>query len=145
MTDEENRKESSARPLRRTRSPVVDEDLAERRRANVTRLAEIVGTNKAAAAIGWSNAYFSAIKNPDRSNSRSIGDGPARQIETAFDLPSGALDIDHPMDSRVMSASVYDIVGYLILANDDELDVVSDLVKAIIRARLKRRIPSTTG
>lgn len=144
MTDNENRK-GSTRPMKRHRSPVVDEELAERRRANVARLAEIVGTNKAAAAIGWSNAYFSAIKNPDRSNSRSIGDGPARQIEVAFDLPAGALDIDHPMDSRVMPSAVYEIVGYMILANDDELDVVADLVKAIIRARLKRRIPSTTG
>lgn len=147
MTDQEKPEEAKtgelirAKPPRKSRALVVDEDLAERRRKNVIRLAEIVGVNKAAATIGWSNAYLSAIKNPDRSNSRAIGSGPARQIEEAFALPKGTLDLGHPMESRMMSQALYDVVGYLLLANNDEIDVVSDLVKSILRARLKKRIP----
>ncbi len=97
------------------------------------------GVNAAARILKRDNSYVTAIAGPNPT--RSIGDRAATTIETAFGLPSGALDFNPPEETKREDPLIAQICATLANAPDADKEFVLHMSEWIV----KRRISSKNG
>lgn len=121
------------------------DELSERRLLNAQRLIELVGHNNSAEIIGCSNAYISSIKQTGRSSSRNIGNRSAASIEEGFRLKPGTLSLPHPLSMKKIDPVIFELVAYMTFATRDEIEMVSDLAKLVLRRRFLALLKEKRG
>lgn len=99
------------------------DEIKENRLWNLRRLVEAAGGINAAARItGRHNSQLTDLCGPNPK--RSIGDRVAAAIETAFNLPPGALDHPPPKETKAGNPFISRIAATLANVPDEDKDFV---------------------
>ena len=119
----------------------TNEKIQENRVWNFRQIINSVhGTNEAARIMDKKNSYITQIAGPNPV--RNIGNKMAAQIEVAFGLAPGALDLDPPNETRDNDPYIAELSSVLTNASKDDKDMLVKIAKLFAERSLKKINPS---
>lgn len=120
---------------------MANDKIQENRLWNFRQIIKSVGgTNEAARMLGKKNAYITQAAGPNPV--RNIGSRFAGQIETAFGLEPGALDMSPPPESRDNDPFLAELSSVMTNASNDDKEMLVKIAKLFAERSLKKVSPT---